>query len=72
LAKLVQQMDKEIKIVVMSAFELDKDELNEINKEDYLRKPMHVPKLIESVKKLLIEPQIMGRPTSNFNIRQFI
>jgi DNA-binding NtrC family response regulator len=72
LAKLVQQMDKEIKIVVMSAFELDKDELNEINKEDYLRKPMHVSKLIESVKKLLIEPQIMGRPTSNFNIRQFI
>ena len=60
LAKLVQQMDKEIKIVVMSAFELDKDQLKEINKEDYLRKPMHVSKLIESVKKLLIEPQIMG------------
>jgi hypothetical protein len=46
--------------VVMSAFELDKDQLKEINKEDYLRKPMHVSKLIESVKKLLIEPQIMG------------
>jgi DNA-binding NtrC family response regulator len=38
LAKLVQQMDKEIKIVVMSAFELD-NQLKEINKEDYLRKP---------------------------------
>lgn len=60
LTKLVQQMDNEIKIAVMSAFELDKDQLKVINKEDYLRKPMHVSELINSVKKLLIEPQIMG------------
>lgn len=60
LAKLVQQMDKEIKIVIMSAFELDKNQLKEIKKEDYLQKPMHVSQLIESVKKLLIEPQIMS------------
>lgn len=60
LTKLVQQTDNEIKIAVMSAFELDKDQLKVINKEDYLRKPMHVSELINSVKKLLIEPQIMG------------
>jgi two-component SAPR family response regulator len=59
LAKLVQQLDDEIRITVMSAFDLDKDQLKEIRKDEYLRKPMHVTQLVQTVKELLIEPKIM-------------
>ena len=60
LAKLVQQIDPEIRILVMSAFELDKDELREINKSEYLRKPMHISQLIEAVSEQFIRPRIMA------------
>ena len=34
----------------MSAYELEEDQLKEVNKDDYLRKPVHIGKLIEIVK----------------------
>jgi len=40
----------------MSAYELEQDQLKEINKDDYLKKPVHMTKLIESVKLQLSHP----------------
>ncbi len=56
LTKLVQQMDDQIKVIVMSAFDLDEDQLKEIKMNEYLRKPIHITQLLEGVKKQLAEP----------------
>ena len=50
LTKKVSEIDDKIKVMLMSAYELDQDQLREINKNDYLRKPVHMAKLIDSVK----------------------
>ena len=50
LVKRVNEIDNEIGIMLMSAYELDEDQLKEVNKDDYLRKPVHIGKLIEIVK----------------------
>jgi DNA-binding NtrC family response regulator len=59
LAKFVQQIDSEIIIIVISAFDLDTNQLAEIPKSEYLRKPIHINRLLESVKGMLNEPQII-------------
>ena len=50
LIKQVAGIDNEIGIMLMSAYELEEDQLKEVNKDDYLRKPVHIGKLIEIVK----------------------
>src|SRR5215813_9251080 len=40
LAKRVCNIDSEIGIMLMSAYELEENQLKEINKDDYLRKPV--------------------------------
>ena len=35
----------------MSAYELEEDQLKEVNKDDYLRKPVHIGNLIDSIKR---------------------
>ena len=55
LAKAIRQIDDEIKIMLMSAYELEQDQLKETDKHDYLKKPIHMAKLIETVKKELRE-----------------
>ena len=50
LIKQVAGIDNEIGIMLMSAYELKEDQLKEVNKDDYLRKPVHIGKLIEIVK----------------------
>jgi DNA-binding response OmpR family regulator len=50
LTKRISQIDDKIKVMLMSAYELDQDQLREINKNDYLRKPVHMSKLIDSIK----------------------
>ena len=52
--KLISQMDNDIKIMLMSAYDLDLNELLEIRREDYIRKPVHIAQLIEAVNKKLI------------------
>ncbi len=42
LTKRVNEIDNEIGIMLMSAYELDEDQLKEVNKDDYLRKPVHM------------------------------
>jgi CheY-like chemotaxis protein len=59
LARIVQQTDNEIKIMIMSAYDLDIDDLKKIEKKEYLRKPMEVGKLIDAIKKELIKPVII-------------
>jgi two-component SAPR family response regulator len=55
LIRKIDEMDQDIKIVLMSAYELEEDQLKEVNKDDYLKKPIHMSKLIETVKKELIQ-----------------
>ena len=38
----------------MSAYDLDLNELRQIQREDYIRKPVHIAQFIETVKKKLI------------------
>lgn len=59
LTKLVQQIDREIRILVMSAFELERDQLKEIQIDDYLRKPMHITQLIKAVNGQLVKPSLL-------------
>jgi two-component SAPR family response regulator len=51
LTKRVKAIDNEIGIMLMSAYELDEDQLKEVNKDDYLRKPVHMGNLIDSIKR---------------------
>jgi hypothetical protein len=37
--------------MIMSAYELDDTQLKEINKKDYLRKPVHMKQLIDTIKR---------------------
>ena len=51
LTKRVKEIDNEIGIMLMSAYELQEDQLKEVNKDDYLRKPVHIGQLIETIKR---------------------
>ena len=51
LTKRVTGIDNEIGIMLMSAYELEEDRLKEVNKDDYLRKPVHIGQLIETIKR---------------------
>jgi CheY-like chemotaxis protein len=46
----VRKIDESIEVMIMSAFELEKDKLREANMDDYLRKPLHITQLIDAVK----------------------
>jgi DNA-binding NtrC family response regulator len=50
LSKRIANIDTEIGIMLMSAYELEQEQLREINKDDYLRKPVSMGKLIETIK----------------------
>ena len=51
LTKKVAEIDSEIGVMLMSAYELEEDQLKEVNKDDYLRKPVHIGHLIETIKR---------------------
>ena len=55
LIKKVDEIDNDIKVVLMSAYELQQDQLKEVKKDDYMKKPIHMAKLIETVKKELTQ-----------------
>ena len=48
--KLVSEMDCNIGIIMISAFEFDHDELHEISKEDFIAKPIHIKHFIDVIK----------------------
>lgn len=37
--------------MLMSAYERDEQQLKEVNKDDYMKKPIHRAKLIDTIKK---------------------
>jgi len=47
----VAEIDDEIEVMLMSAYELEQDQLREVNKNDYLKKPVHIQTLIDTIKK---------------------
>ena len=51
LTKKVADIHNEIGIMLMSAYELDHDQLTEVNKDDYLKKPIHMEELTNAVKR---------------------
>jgi DNA-binding response OmpR family regulator len=50
LTKKLSDIDGKIRVMLMSAYELDEEQIREVGKQEYLRKPMHIAKLIETVK----------------------
>ena len=46
----VAEIDDEIEVMLMSAYELEQDQLKEVNKEDYIKKPIRIQELIDIIK----------------------
>lgn len=53
LAKIVNNLNKDIKVVFMSAFELDSNNLKGIRYHEYIQKPVHIEMLLQTVKNLI-------------------
>ncbi len=49
----VCQINQEIKVILISAFELDGDNLKGIKYEDFIKKPVHLSSLAETIDKIL-------------------
>jgi two-component SAPR family response regulator len=53
LIKRVCEINTDIKVMIMSAFEINGDDLKEIRVEEHVKKPIHMRTLIQSVEKIL-------------------
>lgn len=53
LSKLIHQMDSEIKILCISAFELYDEKIEELPFEQFVKKPIHIADLVSVVKNLM-------------------
>lgn len=53
LAKIVNNLNKDIMVVFMSAFQLDSNNLKGIRYHEYIQKPVHIQMLLQTVKNLL-------------------
>ena len=53
--KLISNIDSNIKFLLISGYDLTQEQLKEFNNVEYLKKPIKIAKLIESVKKQLIQ-----------------
>ena len=51
--RLISQLDQNILIMLISAYELDLDIFREIRKEDYISKPVHLAQFVDAVKNRL-------------------
>ena len=51
--KLISQMDSNIGIIMISAFEFGHDELQEIPKEDFIEKPIHIAQFLDVIRQEL-------------------
>jgi DNA-binding NtrC family response regulator len=50
--KVISELDKDIEIIVLSASEIDVNQLEEIKNYTYLKKPVSMQRLVETVNKL--------------------
>ena len=46
----VAEIDDEIEVMLMSAYELEQDQLKKVNKEDYTKKTVRIQELIDTIK----------------------
>jgi two-component SAPR family response regulator len=53
LVKKINQVNKDVKVLLMSAFEMESDNLKELKLNEFLQKPLHIEQLINTVKKYL-------------------
>ena len=53
LAKIVSNLNKDIKVVFMSAFQLESNNLKGLRYHEYIQKPVHIEMLLQTVKNLL-------------------
>lgn len=53
LVKRVCAINSDIKVIIMSAFEINGDELKEIRVEEHVQKPIHLRALAQSVEDIL-------------------
>ena len=51
--KKVCRINQEIKVILISAFELEGDNLKGIKYEDFIKKPVHLHSLAETIEKIL-------------------
>ena len=55
LVKKISEIDNDIKVVLMTAFDVTGEELKEIKIEKFLNKPIYIKKLVDIVKMSLSE-----------------
>ena len=53
LTKRISEINRSIKIVLMSAFEIDGDDLTELGHETFIKKPIHMHVFAETIGKIL-------------------
>jgi DNA-binding NtrC family response regulator len=54
LIKTVNKINNDIRVIMMSAFELDYNNLKEITYHEYIQKPVRISTLLQTVNNLLI------------------
>ena len=55
LIKNINKVNKEVKVLLMSAFEMERGNLKELELEEFLQKPLHLEQLLNTVKKYVHE-----------------
>lgn len=53
LVRIVNKLNKDIKVVIMSAFEINGNNVKQIRYDEYIQKPVHIQVLLQTVKKLI-------------------
>ena len=54
LIKIVNKLNKSIKVILMSAFDIENSNLDEITYHEYIQKPVRIPMLLQTVNDLLV------------------
>jgi DNA-binding NtrC family response regulator len=55
LAKLIHQMDSEVRLIFMSGFEISDDNIKETQIGEFIKKPIHIAELVNVIKNSLIQ-----------------
>jgi DNA-binding response OmpR family regulator len=53
LVKRVYSINTDIKVILMSAFEINGDDLKELTYHEYLQKPIHMRELVSTINEIL-------------------
>jgi DNA-binding NtrC family response regulator len=57
LAKLIHQMDSEVRVIFMSAFEIYDDRIKETQIDEFIKKPIHIAELVNVIRNNLIQAE---------------